>query len=438
MSTLGHRAAADAAPLVRYAIALLTTPQPPIPIDRRLLVGRSADCDVALTGDVSASRAHAQIAVVPGGVEVTDLHSRNGVHLDGRRISGSVIVQRGVLRIGDSVAAIIQCNEHEPNGGANGPLVGGPSLAGCRRIAGLVGATDLAIHITGETGTGKEVLARWLHEISERSGTFSPVNCAALPDHLVESELFGHVRGAFTGATHARRGLISAAAGGTLFLDEVGDLPLGAQAKLLRVLEDHEVRPIGGTTSEQIDFRLISATNVDLVEAVERGRFRSDLAARLCAVELRLPPLRDRIEDLPVLSEHLARRAGYALTLSPDAIEALARYSWPQNVRELAHVLRSAAVIARGPINLGDLPERVRAGFRPTAPVVTPPTITTELTRERLEAALLDARGNVRHVSIALGVARSQLYRWFEKWSLKPATYRAIVGTLRAKASDPS
>jgi DNA-binding NtrC family response regulator len=408
----------------QYALALIA-PYPRLYlIDRPLLVGRAADCDVELVGDTAASRAHARLVPGPQGVELIDMDSRNGVYLDGVRIATRTVVTSGVLRLGDSIAVLVP-ESTEADAEVTGPLVGGAALARHRRIAGLVGPTDLAVLITGETGTGKEVLACWLHELSRRAGAFVAVNCAALPESLVEAELFGHARGAFTGAVQARRGLIAEAAGGTLFLDEVGDLPLAAQAKMLRVLEDRTVRAVGGTAAESVDFRLIAATNVDLTAAVERGAFRSDLLARLAAVELHLPPLRDHIEDLAGLCACMLQRAGLQATLMPDAWEMLARYSWPQNVRELAQVLRAAATIATGPIELVHLPERIQAGFRRTANTPAVSSETRELSRNLLDELLRRHAGNLRRVSQEIGIARTRLYRLLKQWSLDPAEYRS-------------
>ena len=432
MSTTRHQPVTTTAVPRRYALAVIA-PQPGLfVIDRTLLVGRSSDCDVVLVDDTAASRAHAQLVPTANGIEVVDLHSRNGVFLDGRRIT-RVAASEGVLRLGDTIAVIVPepAEAHEI---APGPLVGGAAFAKHRRIATLVGPTDLSVLVTGETGTGKEVLARWLHELSGREGAFVAVNCAALPESLVEAELFGHAKGAFTGAMQARRGLVATAAGGTLFLDEVGELPLAAQAKLLRVLEDRTVRAVGATAAEPIDFRLIAATNVDTAAAVERGVFRADLLARLAAVEIRMPALREHVEDLGALCTHALRRAGLATTIAADAWEMLARYAWPQNVRELLQVVRAAATVAGASIEPGHLPDRIQAGFRrgTTAPLVAP---TEELTRDALDALLRRHLGNLRQVSKELGIARTRVYRLLKKWALDPDAYR--TGTPAAKGDEP-
>src|SRR5215216_2498887 len=219
-------------------------------------------------------------------------------------------------------------------------------------------ATRVARHattvlVTGESGTGKEVLARAIHRMSPRSEQgFTAINCAAIPEHLLESELFGHVRGAFTGATADRAGLFEVAHAGTLLLDEIGDLPLDLQAKLLRVLEESEIRRVGGRESKQVDVRVIAATAKPLEAAVERGEFRPDLYYRLNVVHLHLPPLRERPDDVPALLTHFARQAatrlGHPVSITPSALDALTHHSWPGNVRELRNAVERAAVLGTG------------------------------------------------------------------------------------------
>ncbi len=223
--------------------------------------------------------------------------------------------------------------------------------------------------VTGESGTGKELVARGLHELSPRAAfPFVAVNCGAIPAELIESELFGHVRGAFTDATRTKKGLLEEADGGTLFLDEIGELPLPLQVKLLRFLEDGEVRPVGDVRARRVDVRVIAATGRDLRRAAAAGQFREDLLYRLDVVGVRLPPLRERPEDIPALAGHFLARYSRlrpelpAMSLSDDAREALAAHRWPGNVRELEHALERAVVLAEGPvIREEDLPEAVRA-----------------------------------------------------------------------------
>ncbi|MGE0871282.1 MAG: sigma 54-interacting transcriptional regulator [Kofleriaceae bacterium] len=400
----------------RLALALLHPRAEIIPIDGPLLVGRSPDCDVILTDDTAASRAHARIAPTPNGIEVIDLHSRNGIYLDGRRIIGRATIHTGVLRMGDSIAIVVPMREELPGArDLDTPLVGGAALDVVRMAARSVGPTEQPIHLVGETGTGKEIVARWLHELSQRSGPFVSVNCAALPPHLVETELVGRADNSAMGVPE-RHGLIAAAARGTLFLDEIGELPLDAQRTLLSVLEQ-PYEPGAG-------FRLITATNVELSPAIESGRFDRALAEKLRAAEIRLPTLREHLEDLTELHGYLIRRSGRAVRLSPDAIEVLARYHWPQNVRELDHVLRSIAANVRGEVALADLPPRMQIGFR-LAPIrAATADQHAEITHARVDEVLREHNGNVRRVSAALGIARTRLYRLMEKWSVDPNQYR--------------
>jgi two-component system response regulator AtoC len=220
-------------------------------------------------------------------------------------------------------------------------------------LATRVARHNTTVLITGESGTGKEVLARAIHRLSPRSAQgFTAINCAAIPEHLLESELFGHVRGAFTGATADRAGLFELANEGTLLLDEIGDLPLDLQAKLLRVLEEGEIRRIGGREPRKIDVRVLAATAKPLEQAVERGEFRADLFYRLNVVRLHIPPLRDRPEDVPALLAHFARqvagRLGHAVSITPSALGALTHHDWPGNVRELRNAVERAAVLGTG------------------------------------------------------------------------------------------
>jgi len=251
-------------------------------------------------------------------------------------------------------------------GDARGPrLVHGPEspiaelVRTCRRIA----RSDATVLLTGETGTGKEVFARFIHEESGRAGkALVPVNCGAIPEALLESELFGHVRGAFTGAVAARRGRVAAAHGGTLFLDEIGELPLSLQVKLLRVLQERTYEPVGSTEPVPADFRLVAATNRDLAAEVAAGRFRRDLYYRLLVCPVEVPPLRARGADVIQLFRHFWAARGDTRPVDPAVIDALAGYDWPGNVRELENLVERVAVCAEGPtIRLADLPPFVRA-----------------------------------------------------------------------------
>jgi len=250
-----------------------------------------------------------------------------------------------------------------------------PALQEMLRQVRKVAPTKTTVLLTGESGTGKELVARALHELSPRAAMpFVAVNCGAIPAELLESELFGHVRGAFTDASRDKKGLAAEADGGTLFLDEIGELPLALQVKLLRFLEDEQVRRVGDTRSERVDVRVVAATARDLARAVKEGQFREDLFYRLNVVNVRLPALRERPDDVPALVEHfLAKyrrlRPEAPLTgVSPQALEVLRSHRWPGNVRELEHAVERAVVLADGPlVQEDDLPDEVRAAPAPAA-----------------------------------------------------------------------
>jgi sigma-54 specific flagellar transcriptional regulator A len=264
-------------------------------------------------------------------------------------------------------AACARITEPELNGlvhAPNSPLVA--VIRGCVRIA----QSDATVLITGETGTGKEVFARLVHERSRRAHhPMVPVNCAAIPEALLESELFGHVRGAFTGAVSSRRGRIAAAQGGTLFLDEIGDLPLPLQVKLLRVLQERAYEPVGSTESVPADFRLVAATNRDLAAEVEAGTFRRDLYYRLLVCPVDLPPLRERRQDVAPLFEHFWGLRGDQRPVEPALLRHLEEHQWPGNVRELENLVERLAVCADGPsIGVDDLPRHLRTSRPPLLP----------------------------------------------------------------------
>ena len=255
--------------------------------------------------------------------------------------------------------------------------------------------------VEGESGTGKELVARALHDLSPRSAfSFVAVNCGAIPGELMESELFGHAKGAFTDASRAKKGLAEEADGGTLFLDEIGEMPLQLQVKLLRFLQDEEVRPLGDVRPRKVDVRVVAATARSLRKAVDEGRFREDLFYRLDVVHVRLPPLRERAEDIPSLADHfLARFARLrpelpGMSLSDEAREALAAHTWPGNVRELEHVLERAVVLAEGPvIHAEDLPDAVRDPPRARGAAAPPPDGSLSIKRgtRALEESLIRA-----------------------------------------------
>jgi two-component system response regulator HydG len=279
-----------------------------------------------------------------------------------------------------------------------------------------VGPTDATVLISGESGTGKELVARALHVSSRRGNRpFVPVNCAAITDTLLESELFGHARGAFTGATRARRGLFEEAHGGTLFIDEIGETSPGFQAKLLRALQEGEVRRVGESVPVQVDVRVIAATNQDLRRAISARRFREDLYYRLAVVPIRIPPLRERIEDVPLLAAHFverfAARTGARKVITPEALARLQSHAWPGNVRELENVLEQAAALSSGPeIRAEDV--QVEATAAPGGEEArTLAAAVEDAERRAIESALTRAGGDLARVARELGVSATTLWR---------------------------
>jgi Nif-specific regulatory protein len=289
---------------------------------------------------------------------------------------------------------------------------------------------EAAVHLRGETGTGKELAARALHAGSPRiDEPFEVVNCAAIPDTMIESELFGHVRGAFTGATRDRRGRFVMAHRGTLFLDEVAELSPAAQAKLLRVVEDGEVQPVGAERAVRVDVRLVSATHKDLSAEVAAGRFRDDLYWRLAVIEVELPPLRARGADVELLAERFltraARRLGRELTgFTPAARAVLAGYPWPGNVRELANEIERAAIVAEGPrVDAGDLRPRAQGSAalaEQQRPLAERFAGLDQLERQLVQESLRAAGGNVTEAARLLGISRIMMRRRLARFDLMP------------------
>jgi two-component system response regulator HydG len=310
----------------------------------------------------------------------------------------------------------------------------GPELIGhapaMRRLVRTIESlrnNESHVLIQGESGTGKELVARAVHAASRRrEGPFVPVDCGALPESVIESELFGHEKGAFTGAVGAP-GLFRMAQGGTLFLDEIGELPLAMQAKLLRALQYKEVRAVGAAAPVSVDIRVVTATHRDLVAMVETGRFRMDLYYRLHVVRLEIPPLRERIEDVPLLVQHFLdkhARRGEPMTIAEDALERLMCHDWPGNVRELENVIESALALARGSrLRAADLPiGRSRSTAPARAGEPAPAGIPLSLDayeRSALERALREAGGNATDAARRLGIGRSTFYRKLGKHGLR-------------------
>lgn len=305
---------------------------------------------------------------------------------------------------------------------------------GFRRVvefARTVAPTESTILISGESGTGKEVIARFLHECSERTaGDFVSINCGALPETLLESELFGHVKGSFTGAVKDKEGLLVVAGGGTLFLDEIGEMSAATQVKLLRAIQEREVIPVGATRPVVIDVRILAATNRDLEEEVRKGAFRSDLYYRLNVIQIEMPPLRDRKSDIPLLVRHFLEKLVASADEAPkevseDAMEVLVEYAWPGNVRELENALERAAIVTlTDTIGVEDLPARIKDAPTPRLvqdPVPdNPPMEVVE--RAYIQWVLNAEGGNKTRAADVLGIDPSTLYRKINRYGLTIVT----------------
>ena len=283
-----------------------------------------------------------------------------------------------------------------------------------------VAATETTVCLQGESGTGKEVVARYIHALSpRRHGPFVAINCAALPDQLLESELFGFERGAFTGAQQAKPGQVELAGGGVLFLDEVTEMTAAAQAKVLRVLQEREFMRLGGTRPIRADVRVIATTNRDLRDAVARGQFRTDLYYRIDVFPIRVPPLRERRDDIPLLADSFLREFAHPpetrpAALRPDALDALRTYDWPGNVRELRNVLERATIVCeQGMIRADDL------SLWPAVPQSVDSTDLDVIERQAIERVMRDVNGNKTKASRQLGISRTQLYMRLRKHGLE-------------------
>jgi transcriptional regulator with PAS, ATPase and Fis domain len=301
----------------------------------------------------------------------------------------------------------------------------GPMLEIFKTVA-RVAPTRSTVLLEGESGTGKELIARTIHYNSDRAqGAFVAVDCGALPETLLESELFGHERGAFTGATALKRGLFEVARGGTCFLDEIGDMSPGVQSRLLRVLQEHEIKRVGGTESIRVDVRVIAATNKHLETLVKAHSFREDLFYRLSVVTITLPPLRERPDDIPLLAEFFLRKFSHEAEkrverIAPEAMALLAAYAWPGNVREIEHIIERAVVLTQNPTLVPqDLPAELQAapGGKPATDAAVLPL--REIERRHLLFALDRAKGNRKRAAEWLGVTRRTLYRMALRHGIK-------------------
>jgi DNA-binding NtrC family response regulator len=389
-------------------------------------IGTAAKNDLRLS-DPTVSRLHAEIAVLKSAIAVRDAGSRNGTFIDGIRIESAHLPPGATLRIGNSsIRAEVR---DEPTFVEVSPRTSLGAMIGksveMRRIYAMidkVAPTDTTVLVEGETGTGKELVARALHEGSRRAeGPFVAIDCGAIPENLVESELFGHVRGAFSGATSDRAGAFDEAEGGTLFFDEVGELPLPLQKKLLRALEAREIRKVGGTAAKRIDVRVIAATNRSLSNSVNDGVFREDLFYRLAVVSILLPPLRMRRDDIPLLADHFIERlSGSGQKVPPALLPALVTRGWPGNVRELKNYIERWVVLeagAGGEQRDAALPSfELPTGLELLVPVELPfkearVAWTARFENVYVRALLAKTNGNITHAAERAGLNRRFLQR---------------------------
>ena len=404
--------------------------------------------------DNRMSATHAKVRGVAGGVEVEDLNSTNGLRINGNKVTQGVVHPGDVLELGRSFFICSQTAPEEEVSVAAGTALSfmGPTQTYDPRVlsqvvrARRIAPSQVSVLLSGESGTGKEVLAREIHNNSNRKGRLIAVHCGAIPENLSESELFGHKKGAFTGAQTSSEGLIAAADGGTLFLDEIGEMSQSAQVRLLRVLQEREVLPLGETTPRKVDIRLIAATHRDLRAMALAGKFRGDLYARLEGVAFHLPKLAHRKGDLGGLIAHFLRKfAGENATKctpTQAALRALFMYSWPFNIRELEKTIEAAVALSGGaqPIEPKDLPATVRdntpyvAHKEPSAPPqeakkeeprahLSPED---ELLKQRLSDSLKAHKGNISAVAREWNKARMQIQRWMKRFDLRGETWEDL------------
>jgi DNA-binding NtrC family response regulator len=386
---------------------------------------------VVTVGDAEMSRMHVRLVRRHDGWRLEDIGSKNGTLVSGTRIERCTLADSDVIQIAGTVLVYRdragQCAPGDRDLAADQETPAAfrsLSLDVERRALDLmrVAPTAIPVLVAGETGTGKELVAAAIHDLSGRSGPFVAVNCGALPRTLIESELFGHRRGAFSGAGEDRTGLARRASGGTLFLDEVAELPAESQAALLRLLQQGEVRPVGSAETITVDVRVIAATHQDLRARIADGRFRRDLYGRLSGYEVHLPPLRERREDIGSLVSVLLRRMGAENAFEPRAAFGLFVHSYPMNVRELEQALATAAALAgSGPIELEHLPEAIRASVHATPAELGPEEAALQA---KLVDLLRENGGNVSATARALEKAPIQVRRWCRRLGIELADYK--------------
>jgi len=391
-------------PQKAYLIPLNHAQAQPIEIGEFLTLGRENTNQVEVTDPFVSSR-HARIERKASGYLLRDLRSRNGTYLNGNQVSEAILNPGDKIRLGEREYLF---QEELPSHSQN-PLLRSKNLTWAQQLESLpvFARTTLPVLLTGSSGTGKEVVAKLIHECSVRSaGPFVSVNCSALSESLVESELFGHVKGSFTGATHDRKGAFESARGGTLFLDEIGDLPLALQPKLLRALENREIRPVGSDRTIATDVRIVAATHKDLNNKIRTGEFRSDLFFRLHVIKMKIPDLKDRMEDFDDILLSFGREMKVAFSF--DAIQELKKHNWPGNIRELKNTVARASALFPGvriqPQYLFQLLDSIPEDSGDKLNVVK------EFERDLIRQRLVANNGNQRKTAIDLKMPKSTLH----------------------------
>jgi transcriptional regulator with PAS, ATPase and Fis domain len=385
--------------------------------------------------DHGISRKHLAVRRQPAGWEVADLGSKNGILVNGADARIATLADGDLIEAGGTLLMFreddggpVGCSDRDLADEAATPIAFRTvNLELEHRVHQLtrIARRDTSVLILGETGTGKELVARAIHDASARRGDFVPINCGALSRNLIESELFGYKRGAFSGAHEDRDGHVRRAHGGTLFLDEIAELPEESQAALLRVLQEGDVLPVGADDAVKVDIRVVAATHQDLPARIASGRFRQDLYARLTGFEMVLPALRDRREDLGTLIAAILPRVAPAperITLHRSAARALVHHAWPLNIRELEQVLDAAVALTdTGEIRLDHLPEGIRTYTRPS---LTAMPLEERVLRDRLVELLRKHDGNLSAVGRAMDRGRIQVRRLCQRLQIEPSQFR--------------
>ena len=396
-------------------------------------IGTGSVCQLQLT-DPTVSRMHCEVKIIDGAARVIDLGSTNGVIVNGVQVREAVLTPNSTIHLGETVIRVETSDEAfevelSPRNRFGGVLGTSNEMRRLFTILEKASASDATVLIQGETGVGKELVARAIHDASARSdGPFVVVDCGAIAENLIESELFGHARGAFSGAVSDRRGLFEEANGGTLFLDEIGELPASLQPRLLRVLESREVRRIGSNSSRKIDVRIVAATNVSLAESINNGAFREDLYYRIAVLEAHLPPLRQRREDIVPLAEHFYKRyAGDDQKLPEGLAATLKARAWPGNVRELRNFIERSVSLGwsapsgRTPNTAAEMSPDVLADIVPAhLPLKDARALWTEqFELLYVKAVLAKTDGNVTQAAELAGVNRRSLQRLIANLNLR-------------------